>query len=205
MRKIIHFLVACFGWKIDLNRPTHIKKGVVVMAPHTSNWDFVLGRLAFYTMGIKGRYIMKKEIFIFPLNIFLKALGAIPVIAIKTITWLNKWQPSSKKPIPYLSFLPLKEQGILIQIGAKGFIISHKRLGCQFYCLTSIFLRKPVVFTPFLSLRVTLIMTFKKLKRFSLRIKGDFQRKELFCNSVGSALITVWTMFTITFTTVTPF
>jgi 1-acyl-sn-glycerol-3-phosphate acyltransferase len=79
MRKIIHFLVACFGWKIDLNRPTHIKKGVVVMAPHTSNWDFVLGRLAFYTMGIKGRYLMKKEIFIFPLNIFLKALGAIPV------------------------------------------------------------------------------------------------------------------------------
>lgn len=79
MRKIIHYFISLFGWKIDLNRPTSIKKGVVVMAPHTSNWDFIIGRMAFYCMGIKGRYLMKKEIFIFPLNLILKGLGAIPV------------------------------------------------------------------------------------------------------------------------------
>jgi hypothetical protein len=49
------------------------------VGPHTSNWDFILGRLAFYQYGVKGRYLMKKELFIGPLGWFLKAIGGIPV------------------------------------------------------------------------------------------------------------------------------
>ncbi len=49
------------------------------MAPHTSNWDFVMGKLFYATIGGRPRFLMKKEWFFFPLNLFLKAIGGIPV------------------------------------------------------------------------------------------------------------------------------
>jgi len=79
MRKLVHKFLLLFGWNISLWKPEGIKKAVVVMGPHTSNWDFVLGRLAFYMMHLQGRYLVKKDIFVFPLGLILKALGAIPV------------------------------------------------------------------------------------------------------------------------------
>ncbi len=66
------------GWKIEGEVP-EIKKFVAIAAPHTSNWDFVLGRLLFYSLGIKPKFLMKKELFIFPLGCLLKKMGGIPV------------------------------------------------------------------------------------------------------------------------------
>ena len=77
--QLLHKFLLLLGWNISLWKPEGIKKAVVVMGPHTSNWDFVLGRLAFYMMHLQGRYLVKKDIFFFPLGLILKALGAIPV------------------------------------------------------------------------------------------------------------------------------
>lgn len=79
MRKIASYILKMFGWKIDEHAPEGVKKCVIVVGPHTSNWDFVLGRLAFVHFGIKGKYLIKKELFFFPLGLFLKAIGGIPV------------------------------------------------------------------------------------------------------------------------------
>jgi 1-acyl-sn-glycerol-3-phosphate acyltransferase len=68
-----------FGWKIDVSVPQGVLKAVVVMAPHTSNWDFVIGRLAFYLMNVRARFLIKKELFFFPLGFILRRLGAIPI------------------------------------------------------------------------------------------------------------------------------
>ncbi len=79
MRWIVRFLFKVFGWKIDKHSPSGIKKCVVVMGPHTSNWDFILGKMAFMSYGIKANYLIKKESFFFPLGFFLKKMGGIPV------------------------------------------------------------------------------------------------------------------------------
>jgi 1-acyl-sn-glycerol-3-phosphate acyltransferase len=79
MRKIASYLLKMFGWKIDDHAPEGVKKCVIVVGPHTSNWDFVIGRLAFVHFGIKGKYLIKKELFFFPLGLILKAIGGIPV------------------------------------------------------------------------------------------------------------------------------
>ena len=71
-------ILRLFGWKL-IGDFTHIKKSVVVMAPHTSNWDFVIGRLYLSAMGMNNHTLMKKEAFFFPMNILLNFLGAIPV------------------------------------------------------------------------------------------------------------------------------
>ena len=67
------------GWNLDNNIPKNIKKCVIVQAPHTSNWDFVIGKLAAYQFGIKPNIFIKKSLFFFPLGILLKKLGGIPV------------------------------------------------------------------------------------------------------------------------------
>lgn len=66
------------GWKVDITAPRH-DKCVICVAPHTSNWDFILGLLAYYSLGRKANFLMKKFWFFFPMNFLLKALGGIPV------------------------------------------------------------------------------------------------------------------------------
>lgn len=79
MKNIARFLFWCFGWKIEENSPEGVKKCVIVVGPHTSNWDFVLGRLAFILYGIKPKILIKKDLFFPPLGWILKGLGGIPV------------------------------------------------------------------------------------------------------------------------------
>ena len=65
-------------WKIIL--PTkYPDKCVIIMAPHTSNWDFVVGRCCAYAIGLSPKYMAKSELFIPILRFFIKLNGGIPV------------------------------------------------------------------------------------------------------------------------------
>lgn len=79
MKQIIRFIFKITGWKIDKNSPEGIDKCVIVVGPHTSNWDFVIGKMAFITYGVKAKFFIKKELFFPPLGWILKAMGGIPV------------------------------------------------------------------------------------------------------------------------------
>ena len=79
MKLIVRFLFWIFGWKIDKRTPLGVEKCVIVMGPHTSNWDFVLGKMAFVSYGVKAKYLIKKELFVFPFGYLLKWMGGIPV------------------------------------------------------------------------------------------------------------------------------
>ncbi len=78
-QKIAKFILRVLGWKVIFEVPANTKKFVVLMAPHTSNWDFLLGWVGYMSLGVQSKYLMKKEAFVFPLNIILKAMGALPV------------------------------------------------------------------------------------------------------------------------------
>lgn len=79
MKYLARFILKLFGWKIDQKAPEGIKKCVIVVGPHTSNWDFIIGRLAFTMYGIKPKILIKKELFLPPLGWLLKLMGGIPV------------------------------------------------------------------------------------------------------------------------------
>ena len=66
------------GWKFIVNIPP-VNKCVICVAPHTSNWDFIMGELASRSVGMKAKFLMKDTWFFFPLKYLLKALGGIPV------------------------------------------------------------------------------------------------------------------------------
>ena len=59
------------GWTKDIT-VEHPEKFIICLAPHTSNWDFVLGQLYSHAEGIKINYLMKKEWFFWPLGYFFR-------------------------------------------------------------------------------------------------------------------------------------
>jgi len=80
MKKLFSkFILSLFGWKVESILPANIKKCVVLMAPHTSNWDFFIGWLGYHSLGLRSRYLIKKEAFFFPAGHIIRAMGAIPV------------------------------------------------------------------------------------------------------------------------------
>ena len=68
-----------FGWDTNGSLPQGIEKAVVVSAPHTSYLDFVIGRLTFCAIKVNIRFLIKKDVFFFPLGWFLRQLGGLPV------------------------------------------------------------------------------------------------------------------------------
>lgn len=77
--KISKKILRMIGWQITNDVPNLPQKYIVVIAPHTSIFDFIIGWFGFMNLGIKPKIIIKKEFFWFPLGLLLKKLGAIPV------------------------------------------------------------------------------------------------------------------------------
>lgn len=88
MFKLIYKL---FGWKVSHLLPDDVKKCVIVVAPHTSNWDFVFGMGAVKVMKLNQRFVIKKEWISFPFKRLMYSMGALPIDRNK------KTEPGEKK------------------------------------------------------------------------------------------------------------
>lgn len=78
MKKFAEWILNKSGWKL-FNNADDLKKCVICVAPHTSNWDFVIGKLYYMAQGKNASFLMKKEWFFFPLGILFKKMGGVPV------------------------------------------------------------------------------------------------------------------------------
>jgi 1-acyl-sn-glycerol-3-phosphate acyltransferase len=79
-----------FGWHTTSLLPEGITKAVLIVAPHTSYWDFVIGRLTFGASKVRVRVLIKEEAFRFPLGGLLKILGGVPVARGKKNNMVDK-------------------------------------------------------------------------------------------------------------------
>ncbi len=52
---------------------------MIIAAPHTSNWDFVVGISAKLALGLRLTFLGKDSLFRFPLGVLMRAWGGIPV------------------------------------------------------------------------------------------------------------------------------
>ena len=83
-------LYRMMGWKKNIT-VVHPDKYIICLAPHTSNWDFILGQLYAHAEGIKTNFLMKKEWFFWPIGPIFKAMGgreSMKVLVDKG--WANK-------------------------------------------------------------------------------------------------------------------
>ncbi|MEI6455783.1 MAG: 1-acyl-sn-glycerol-3-phosphate acyltransferase [bacterium] len=79
LRWLSKLILRLFGWHTDGSLPEGLTRVVIISAPHTSLWDFVIGRLTFWAIRINIRFLIKSEAFRPPWGFFMKRLGGIPV------------------------------------------------------------------------------------------------------------------------------
>ena len=78
MKLLSKLLLRIVGWHVVVSVPDY-PKCIICVAPHTSNWDFILGKLAYMSVGRKAGFLMKETWFFFPLGMIFRAIGGIPV------------------------------------------------------------------------------------------------------------------------------
>ena len=76
--RICRALLHVIGWRLVLTIP-RVDRALIIFYPHTSNWDFVIGLLARYALGIPVTWAGKDNLFRWPFAKMWTALGGIPV------------------------------------------------------------------------------------------------------------------------------
>lgn len=71
------WFIKLIGWRFDGDLPAE-KKLMVALAPHTSNWDFVVAMPMILALRVKISFMMKQEAFFFPFKRLFKWLGGLP-------------------------------------------------------------------------------------------------------------------------------
>ena len=71
-------LLNLFGWNIRY-KPLPGPHGIVVVYPHTSNWDFPIGLFGKWAMGLKFRWIAKDSLFRGPMGSLMRYWGGIAI------------------------------------------------------------------------------------------------------------------------------
>lgn len=72
------WLLELLGWRIQYEDPL-TRRYVLIVAPHTSNWDFIIGLLAAWALDLKAHWMGKHTLFNGPLGPVMRAWGGIPV------------------------------------------------------------------------------------------------------------------------------
>ena len=70
--------LSLFGWRVTGAFPDH-PKFVAAVAPHTSNWDFIIAIAVKLALGIEIKFLGKHTIFFWPLGVLLRKWGGIAV------------------------------------------------------------------------------------------------------------------------------
>ena len=77
-RGLGRLVLRLMGWRMTGPWPDEPKL-IVVLAPHSSNIDFILSVAVFWGLGLKTSYLAKHSLFRFPLGPIMRGLGGIPV------------------------------------------------------------------------------------------------------------------------------
>ena len=77
-RAIARLAMRLTGWRIEGEFP-NLPQFVVIVAPHTSNWDFFVGVMAMFAIGFRGTFLGKHTVFRWPAGVIMRWLGGVPV------------------------------------------------------------------------------------------------------------------------------
>ena len=78
-RTIARGLIRLMGWRLDVQIPD-VPKLVLIGAPHTSNWDGIIGVTAIVALGLRINWFAKDTLFRWPFGGVLRWLGGVPII-----------------------------------------------------------------------------------------------------------------------------
>ncbi len=77
--RLARWILRMLGWRVDFDG-FPARQGVAIVYPHTSNWDFPIGMLAKWALGIPAHFWGKDALFKLPLlGAWMRWVGGIPI------------------------------------------------------------------------------------------------------------------------------
>ena len=67
------------GWKLIGTISPEVKKCVLMVMPHTCNFDFFIGLFCRGIINLEMNFVGKKELFTFPFGYYFKSIGGAPL------------------------------------------------------------------------------------------------------------------------------
>ena len=98
-RRVAALVLRTIRWKAVGEVP---ERGVLVGAPHTSNWDWVLTLLLGWKYGITIRLLVKQELFVGPLGWLLERTGAVRLDRSNPAATIKKLLVESEGDAPWV-------------------------------------------------------------------------------------------------------
>lgn len=107
MKLLSELILKLMGWKLIGAPPEGISKAVFITAPHTSFYDFFIGRMYCWSRKIPAKVFIKKEAFKWYYGWLLKYVGGIPIDRSKSGNRVEQAAEMLKERDPiYLAITP---------------------------------------------------------------------------------------------------
>ncbi len=129
--KFLRLLARCyfsfFKWK-TVGKIPDVKKAIVLVAPHTSNWDFVHLLFFSFLLEVKVSWFGKHTIFRWPFGSIFKYFGGIPVDRSKHHSFVEKMVKEFEKRDRFILALSPEGTRSPVKKWKSGFYFIAKRL-----------------------------------------------------------------------------
>ncbi|HSG08587.1 MAG TPA: lysophospholipid acyltransferase family protein [Longimicrobiales bacterium] len=77
-RAIARLMMRVSGWRFEGALP-NLEQFVLIVAPHTSNWDFPVGIMAMFALDVRATFLGKDTLFNGPFGFIFRWMGGVPV------------------------------------------------------------------------------------------------------------------------------
>ena len=170
MTKFLFYRI--FRWKVSGNFKFLPKKCVIIVAPHTHWFDFFIGIMIRRIYDLKINFIGKKELFFFPLNLFMRYMGGYPVSRnskSNTVDQIAKIYSTNTQFRLALSPAGTRKK---VKKWKSGFYFIAKKAKVPIICVSLNYMNKNVNFSQPFEISGDFEKDLKKLKSFFKGIKG---------------------------------
>ena len=79
MKFLARLILRIFGWTLNEDVPKEAQRCIMTAAPHTTNWDYIITRIAFFVLDIPVKIAIKDFWTKFPFGIIVRPLGGLGI------------------------------------------------------------------------------------------------------------------------------
>lgn len=165
-----------FGWKTEITIPFP-EKYIMALAPHTSNWDFILGEAFCLAEGVRIGFLMKKEWFFWPLGPIFRALGGIPVERKKNTSMTDAIAESAKKAKEFRLCITPEGTRKAVEEWKKGFYYIAYKANIPILLISADYEKKHIRCTKMVCPTGDYDTEIKEIKAYYKGVKGKYPDK----------------------------
>lgn len=172
-------LLRLLGWKIPDGFPNNSKM-VVAVAPHTSNWDFVIGIALVFSLRLKISFFGKHSIFIPPFDRLLKRWGGIPIERTSKHGIVDTIAAEMEKADAMILGIAPEGTRSKIPKWKTGFMHIAQKTGVPVFLIGLDYGKKEIVYGPLFPVDEEIETEMKKVYAFYANVQPKFPEKFAF-------------------------